>query len=156
MAQPSLAAVSFLAARTSHFYLHRTAARTSGSCLVFRARPQHRPGKHVAADCSYAPSSCMKRVTGSRPRPTCLTPPAKESMSRHQLRANPEATQRCACADALYRNLNNHQIEMERQEIEHWLLRKTIKEEKAVADAEIEEYRQRQWKAYSISNKEVA
>jgi hypothetical protein len=59
-------------------------------------------------------------------------------------------------ADALYRDLNNHQIEMERQGVEHWLLRKTIKEEKAVADAEIEEYQQRQWKAYYTSNKEFA
>ena len=45
-------------------------------------------------------------------------------------------------------------MEMERQGVEHWLLKKTIKEEKAVADAEIEEYRQRQWKAYHTSNKE--
>ncbi len=59
-------------------------------------------------------------------------------------------------ADALYRDLNNHQMEMERQGVEHWLLRKTIKEEKAVADAEIEEYRQRQWKAYHTSNNEFA
>jgi hypothetical protein len=55
-------------------------------------------------------------------------------------------------ADALYRVLNNHQ--MERQGVEYWLLKKTIKEEKAVADAEIEKYQQRQWKAYHTSNKE--
>jgi len=59
-------------------------------------------------------------------------------------------------ADALYRDLNNHQMEMERQGVEHWLRRKTIKEEKDVADTEIEEYRQRQWKAYHASNKEFA
>jgi hypothetical protein len=59
-------------------------------------------------------------------------------------------------ADALYRDLNDHQREMERQGVEHWLLRKTIKEEKARADAEIEEYQQRQWKAYHTSNKEFA
>jgi hypothetical protein len=59
-------------------------------------------------------------------------------------------------ADALYRILNDHQREMERQGVEHWLLRKTIKEEKAVADAEIEEYQQQQWKAYHTSNKEFA
>ncbi len=59
-------------------------------------------------------------------------------------------------ADALYRVLNDHQRELERQGVEHWLLRKTIKEEKAVADAEIEEYQQRQWKAYHTSNKEFA
>ncbi len=59
-------------------------------------------------------------------------------------------------ADALYRVLNDHQMEMERQDVEHWLLRKTIKEEKAIADAEIEEYQQRQWKAYHTSNKEFA
>jgi len=54
----------------------------------------------------------------------------------------------------LYRVLNNHQIELEQQEEEPWRLRKTIKEEKAVADAEIEEYQQRQWKAYDTSNQE--
>jgi hypothetical protein len=59
-------------------------------------------------------------------------------------------------ADALYRVLNDHQMELERQGVEHWLLKKTIKEEKAVADAEIEEYQQRQWKAYHTSNKEFA
>jgi hypothetical protein len=60
------------------------------------------------------------------------------------------------CADALYRILNDHQREMERQDVEYWLLKKTIKEEKAAADAEIEEYQQRQWKAYHTSNKEFA
>ncbi len=59
-------------------------------------------------------------------------------------------------ADALYRDLNHHQMEMERQDVEYWLLKKTIKEEKAIADAEIEEYRQRQWKAYHTSNQEFA
>ncbi len=59
-------------------------------------------------------------------------------------------------ADALYRDLNHHQMEMERQGVEYWLLKKTIKEEKSVADAEIEEYRQRQWKAYHASNKEFS
>jgi hypothetical protein len=59
-------------------------------------------------------------------------------------------------ADALYHDLNNHQMEMQRQGVEYWLLKKTIKEEKAVADAEIEEYQQRQWKAYHTSNKEFA
>jgi len=59
-------------------------------------------------------------------------------------------------ADALYRVLNDHQMDMERQNVEYRLLRKTIKEEKAVADEEIEEYRQRQWKAYHTSNKEFA
>lgn len=60
------------------------------------------------------------------------------------------------CADALYRDLNHHQMELERQGVEYWLLKKTIKEEKAIADAEIEEYQQRQWKAYHTSNKEFS
>jgi hypothetical protein len=59
-------------------------------------------------------------------------------------------------ADALYRILNDHQRELERQGVEYWILRQTIKEEKARADAEIEEYQQRQWKAYHTSNKEFA
>lgn len=67
-------------------------------------------------------------------------------------------TKRCQLtkerARELYRILNNHQIELEQQGMEDWRLRKTIKEEKAVADAEIEEYQQRQWKAYDTSNQE--
>ncbi len=67
-------------------------------------------------------------------------------------------TKRCKLtkerARELYRILNDHQIELELQDRESWLLRKTIKEEKAVADAEIEEYQQRQWKAYETSNRE--
>jgi len=67
-------------------------------------------------------------------------------------------TKRCRLtkerATILYRVLNDHQIELEQQGTESWLLRKTIKEEKAVADAEIEEYQRRQWKAYETSNRE--
>ncbi len=40
--------------------------------------------------------------------------------------------------------------------MDRWLRRQTIKEEKAVADAEIEEYQQRQWKDYQTSNHEFA
>ncbi len=59
-------------------------------------------------------------------------------------------------ARELSRVLVNHQITLEQQGMDDWLLRKTIKEEKATADAEIEEYEQRQWKAYHTSNKEFA
>jgi len=52
--------------------------------------------------------------------------------------------------------LANHQITLEQQGMDDWLLRKKLKEEKATADAEIEEYEQRQWKAYHTSNKEFA
>ncbi len=59
-------------------------------------------------------------------------------------------------ADALYRVLNTHQMELERQGVETFQVRQTIKAEKATADAEIEEYQQRQWKAYHTSNTEFA
>ena len=59
-------------------------------------------------------------------------------------------------ADALYRDLNTHQMELARQGMDHWQVRQTIKAEKAAADAEIEVYQQRQWKAYHASNKEFA
>ncbi len=59
-------------------------------------------------------------------------------------------------ADALYRVLNAHQMELVQQGVDHWQVRQTIKEEGARADAEIEEYQQRQWKAYHISNREFA
>lgn len=57
-------------------------------------------------------------------------------------------------AKELYRVLNDHLIELEQQGMEDWRVRKTIKEEKAVADAEIEGYQQQQWKAYETSNQE--
>ena len=59
-------------------------------------------------------------------------------------------------ADALYRVLNVQQRELERQGVEPWLLRKTLKAEQAVVDADIEAYRQRQWNAYGTSNREFA
>ncbi len=69
-------------------------------------------------------------------------------------------TKRCKLtkdrATALYRVLNNHQIELEQEGMENWLLRKTLKEEKATADAEIEQYQKRQWRAYETSNCEHA
>ncbi len=69
-------------------------------------------------------------------------------------------TKRCKLtkdrATALYRVLNDHQIELEQEGMENWRLRKTLKEEKAAADAEIEEYQKRQWRAYQTSNREHA
>jgi hypothetical protein len=59
-----------------------------------------------------------------------------------------------ARATELYRVLNNHQMELEQQDVESWLVRKTIKEEKAVADAEIEAYQQQQWRSYTTGNRE--
>jgi hypothetical protein len=59
-------------------------------------------------------------------------------------------------ADVLYCDLNAYQRELERQGVESWLLRKTIKQEQAIADADIEVYRQRQWNAYDTSNREFA
>src|SRR6266566_885867 len=56
-------------------------------------------------------------------------------------------------ADALYRDLNTHQMELARQGMDHWQVRQTIKAEKAAADAEIEVYQQRNGKAYHASNK---
>ena len=61
-----------------------------------------------------------------------------------------------ARATELYRVLNTHQMEVERQGVENFQVRQTIKEEKAVADAEIEEDQQRQGKAYHTSNREFA
>jgi hypothetical protein len=64
---------------------------------------------------------------------------------KHMRNASKLYTKRCRLtkerARELYRVLNDHQMELERQDMDRWLLRQTIKEEKAVADAEIEEYR---------------
>jgi hypothetical protein len=57
-------------------------------------------------------------------------------------------------AKALYRMLNDHQWELERQGMNDRTLRATIKEEQRVADAEIAVYEQRQWRACDQSNAE--
>ena len=43
---------------------------------------------------------------------------------------------------------------VDREGMEDWRLRKTIKEEKVIVDAEIDEYQRLQWKAYETSNQE--
>ena len=67
-------------------------------------------------------------------------------------------TKRCKLtkerANELYRDLYKQQRELEQQGIESWQAKKTLKEEKAKADAVIEEYQQRQWKAFRTSNRE--
>ena len=45
----------------------------------------------------------------------------------------------CERADALYRVLGAHQMELVQQGVENFQARQTIKEEKTTADAEIEE-----------------
>src|SRR5258706_13953465 len=46
-------------------------------------------------------------------------------------------------ATELYRVLNDHQMELELQDVDRYLLCKTIREEKVGADADIEQYRHR-------------
>jgi hypothetical protein len=81
---------------------------------------------------------------------------ARKRMHNASLLHRKRCQQTKARADALYRDLNAHQWELERQGVESWLLRKTLKEEQAGADAEIDAYRQRQWAAYETSNREFA
>jgi hypothetical protein len=57
-------------------------------------------------------------------------------------------------AKALYRALNDHQRELERQGVNDRTLRATIKQEQRVADVEIAAYEQRQCRAYDQSNAE--
>ena len=57
-------------------------------------------------------------------------------------------------AKALYRTLNDHQWELERQGVDDRTMRATIKEEQRVADTEIATYEQRQRRAYEQSDTE--
>ncbi len=79
---------------------------------------------------------------------------------KHMHNASKLYRQRCQRtkeqATELYRVLNTHQMELERQDMDRYLSRNIIKEEKSEADAEIEEFQQRQWKAYHTSNHEFA
>jgi hypothetical protein len=57
-------------------------------------------------------------------------------------------------ADALYRELGAQQRELESQDLDQREFKARMKDLKAKADAEIEEYQQRQWKAYNTCNAE--
>ncbi len=67
-------------------------------------------------------------------------------------------TKRCqrtkARADTLYRMLNRRLMYVQREGMEPGKQRAMIKELQTAADAEIEQYRARQWKAYQTSNQE--
>jgi hypothetical protein len=59
-----------------------------------------------------------------------------------------------ARADSLYRVLNRRLLSLEREGMEQEKQRAMIKELQTAADAEIEQYQARQWKAYQTSNQE--
>jgi hypothetical protein len=59
-----------------------------------------------------------------------------------------------ARANALYRALNHRQDELVAQGVANHLLRREIKERKAVIDAELEQMRARMWQAYDQCNQE--
>jgi hypothetical protein len=60
-----------------------------------------------------------------------------------------------AHAEALYRVINDRQCELEVQEVPDSLLRREIRELKAIADADIKARQARMWRAYEQSNQEV-
>jgi len=55
-------------------------------------------------------------------------------------------------ADELYRELGRYQTTLELQEVADHLLRREIKERKAVIDAELEQMRSKMWRAYEQCN----
>ena len=57
-------------------------------------------------------------------------------------------------ADELYRELGLYQTTLELQEVADYALRREIKERKAVIDAELEQIRVKEWKAYEQCNNE--
>ncbi len=57
-------------------------------------------------------------------------------------------------ADELYRELGLYQTTLELQEVPDHLLRREIKERKAVIDAELEQLRAKMWRAYEQCNQE--
>lgn len=59
-----------------------------------------------------------------------------------------------ARANALYRELNHRQDELVAQGVADHLLRREIKERKAVIDAELEQMRAKMWRAYEQCNQE--
>ncbi len=57
-------------------------------------------------------------------------------------------------ADELYRELGFYQSTLERQEVADHILRREIKERKAVIDAELEQIAAKEWRAYEQCNQE--
>jgi hypothetical protein len=57
-------------------------------------------------------------------------------------------------ADELYRDLGLYQTSLEMQGVADHVLRREIKERKAVIDAELEQLRIKEWRAYEQCNQE--
>jgi chromosome segregation ATPase len=57
-------------------------------------------------------------------------------------------------ADELYRELGSYQSALELQGVADYVLRREIKERKAVIDAELEQIRAKEWRAYEQCNNE--
>ncbi len=57
-------------------------------------------------------------------------------------------------ADGLYRDLGLYQSTLELQEVADYVLRREVKERKAVIDAELEQIRAKEWRAYEQCNQE--
>ena len=74
---------------------------------------------------------------------------AQESLRHDRLRMQLKRR-----ADELYRELGLYQTTLEMQEIADHLLRREIKERKAVIDAELEQIRAKEWRAYEQCNQE--
>ncbi len=60
-----------------------------------------------------------------------------------------------AHAKALYRVINDRQCELELQDVPEYLLRREIREMKAIADADIKQRQAKMWRAYEQSNQEA-
>ena len=60
-----------------------------------------------------------------------------------------------AHAKALYRVINDRQSELELQDVPEYLLRREIREMKAIADADIKQRQAKMWRAYEQSNQEA-
>ncbi len=69
-------------------------------------------------------------------------------------------SKRCAAtqerATELAGTLHEHQLELERQGVDRWLLQTTLQEQKALADAQLVQYQSRQWRAFERSKQELA
>src|SRR6266705_1356150 len=74
---------------------------------------------------------------------------AQASKRRERLRKDYKSR-----SNELYRELGLYQSALERQEVADYMLRREIKERKAVIDAELEQIRVKEWRAYEQCNQE--
>ncbi len=146
---------TFDAVELAQVYIHRWSAQEN--IIKDFLRPLGLDTNHGFAKTLVENSEMTKRRTTLEKRFANVQrwkDAAGERSSKAEKRYRRLADQKKARGDELYRALNDRQSELIMQGVADHLVRREIKERKAIADAELEQMQTKIWKAYHQCNQE--